>query len=147
MNYLYDTNILIYIIKRHVSALALENEIDADRGKNLKIISIVSKGEMESLVLQFKWDEKRIELLESLLNQFLIVPIDSEQIVKAYADLDAFSQGKHPTNKSTFSSRNMGKNDLWIGATALVTGSTLITSDKDFDHLNNVFFPVRKLRV
>ena len=29
----------------------------------------------------------------------------------------------------------MGKNDLWIAATAKATGATLLTTDKDFDHL------------
>lgn len=36
-------------------------------------------------------------------------------------------------------SRNMGKNDLWIAATASVTNATLITTDKDFYHLNNTY--------
>ena len=38
--------------------------------------------------------------------------------------------------------RNMGKNDLWIAATTYVTGSKLITSDKDFDHLDGEYFEV-----
>lgn len=29
----------------------------------------------------------------------------------------------------------MGDNDLWIAATAKVTGALLLTTDKDFDHL------------
>lgn len=36
----------------------------------------------------------------------------------------------------------MGKNDLWIAATTYVTGSKLITSDKDFDHLDGEYFEV-----
>ena len=33
----------------------------------------------------------------------------------------------------------MGKNDLWIAATASVLDLTLLTTDKDFDHLKDVF--------
>jgi len=33
----------------------------------------------------------------------------------------------------------MGKNDLWIAATAYVIQATLTTTDKDFDHLNKTF--------
>lgn len=33
----------------------------------------------------------------------------------------------------------MGDNDLWIAATASVTNTPLITTDKDFEHLNGVF--------
>ena len=36
----------------------------------------------------------------------------------------------------------MGKNDLWIAAAASVYDLTLITTDKDFDHLNGVFLDV-----
>jgi predicted nucleic acid-binding protein len=40
------------------------------------------------------------------------------------------------------SSRNMGKNDIWIAATASVLNATLVTTDADFDHLNGVFLTV-----
>ncbi|WP_224751124.1 PIN domain-containing protein [Mucilaginibacter pankratovii] len=40
----------------------------------------------------------------------------------------------------------MGKNDLWIASTAALLGLTLVTTDNDFDHLNNVFFDVRKIK-
>jgi tRNA(fMet)-specific endonuclease VapC len=30
----------------------------------------------------------------------------------------------------------MGKNDLWIAASAAVTSAVLMTTDKDFDHLH-----------
>jgi tRNA(fMet)-specific endonuclease VapC len=32
----------------------------------------------------------------------------------------------------------MGKNDLWIAATARAASATLITTDTDFDHLHPV---------
>jgi predicted nucleic acid-binding protein len=32
--------------------------------------------------------------------------------------------------------QNMGKNDVWIAATAIVTGLPLLTADKDFNHLD-----------
>ena len=36
----------------------------------------------------------------------------------------------------------MGKNDLWIAATAASINATLVTSDKDFGHLDGVFLNV-----
>jgi predicted nucleic acid-binding protein len=38
----------------------------------------------------------------------------------------------------------MGKNDLWIAATAHAMDAMLLTTDGDFDHLHNVFFEVQK---
>lgn len=32
--------------------------------------------------------------------------------------------------------RTLGKNDLWIAATAAMTGAVLLTTDKDFDPLH-----------
>lgn len=34
----------------------------------------------------------------------------------------------------------MGKNDLWISATAATFNLTLVTMDRDFDHLLEEFF-------
>jgi predicted nucleic acid-binding protein len=39
----------------------------------------------------------------------------------------------------------MGKNDLWIASLAAILNLELITTDADFDHLHNVFFPVKKI--
>jgi tRNA(fMet)-specific endonuclease VapC len=146
VNYLFDTNILVYIIKKHPAMAGLQANIDQEQD-SLRIISIVTKAEIESLAMKLKWGNKRLQQLEALLNQFLIVPIDSNQIVRAYSEIDAFSQGKHPTLSLPGSSRNMGKNDLWIAATAFVTNATLITADGDFDHLNKKLLKVTKLKI
>jgi tRNA(fMet)-specific endonuclease VapC len=39
----------------------------------------------------------------------------------------------------------MGKNDLWIASTAALLGLTLVTTDKDFDHLHLVFMEVKRI--
>jgi len=40
----------------------------------------------------------------------------------------------------------MGKNDVWIAATAALLGLKLVTTDGDFDHPHEVFFDVQKLK-
>ncbi len=40
----------------------------------------------------------------------------------------------------------MGKNDLWIAATAALTDARLLTSDRDFDLLDNVFLSLELVR-
>ncbi len=60
--------------------------------------------------------------------------------IKTYAEIDAFSQGKHPTLKLRNSARNMGKNNLWIATTAAVYEATLLSTDADFTHLDSIFF-------
>jgi tRNA(fMet)-specific endonuclease VapC len=36
----------------------------------------------------------------------------------------------------------MGKNDLWIAATAALLGAILITLDNDFNHLSSIFIEI-----
>ncbi|WP_353485140.1 hypothetical protein [Haliscomenobacter sp.] len=60
-------------------------------------------------------------------------------ILYRYAQIDAFSQGKLKDQPLNNSPRNMGKNDLWIAATASVFNLELMTLDQDFNHLNVAF--------
>jgi len=73
------------------------------------------------------------------LQKFVIADINSNSIIKDYAKIDAFSQGKLSSLKSNFTARNMGKNDIWIAATASVLQIKLLTTDKDFSHSKDVF--------
>lgn len=64
-------------------------------------------------------------------------------MLETYAEIDSFSKNKligKPLGKSI----TMGKNDLWIAATAKVAGATLLTIDSDFDHLNGTYINVKK---
>jgi len=78
--------------------------------------------------------------MEILLDSLTIFPISYSGIYEAYADIDAYSQN-HPTLSlpQGMTARNMGKNDLWIAATAHILRATLVTTDKDFDHLQHFF--------
>ncbi len=86
-------------------------------------------------------------ILKEIIREVSPIPIDDEDIVEAYAAIDAFSAGKHPTLRLPIgtTARTMGKNDLWIAATAFVFEAALITTDNDFDHLHGVFLNVIKI--
>jgi predicted nucleic acid-binding protein len=68
-----------------------------------------------------------------------------EDVIYRYAEIDAFSQCRLVGKNTDFTARNMGKNDLWIAATASVLDATLLTTDNDFDHLQNEFLQVAKV--
>lgn len=143
MNYVLDTNILIHILT------GSEKGVDAQKrtqeNNPYLIISIVTKAEITSIAMQRKWGKRKLSSLNSLLDEFLIIPIDNEEMVEAYAEIDAFSQGKLDGKPLNQSSRNMGKNDLWIAATTYLTNSTLLTTDNDFEHLDSSYFPIENL--
>jgi tRNA(fMet)-specific endonuclease VapC len=149
MRYLLDTNILLNHLRGGTFAEAIEKRFDLFTEENITAISIISKGEIHSLALQLSWGAKRLSQLDKLLNDLLILDIYSEDIVQKYAEIDAYSQGKLISQAlpSGMSARNMGKNDIWIAATAAVIEATLLTTDKDFEHLNDVFLPVCRLEI
>ena len=67
--------------------------------------------------------------LEQTLSDVVTVDLGHPGVVEAYVEFDLISQA-HPDG-----AWNMGKNDLWIAAAAKAAGATLLTTDKDFDHL------------
>lgn len=70
-----------------------------------------------------------------------------EELTDKYAKIDAYSQGKLPAKKGSFTSRNMGKNDLWIAATGALLNATIITTDEDFSHLDGEYIKLKKMNL
>ena len=72
----------------------------------------------------------KMSALERALRELVTVDVAGRNIVNAYRDVERFSAAV-PTGAV-----QMGKNDVWIAATAIVTGQALITTDTDFKHLD-----------
>lgn len=147
MNYVLDTNILLGYLREEPSIVQKLEEMNLFSDTNFLFISIVSSAELMSLAKQRNWSDSKFQKMVNFLDDFLTVPIDTKEILVIYSDIDAYSQGKlknKPLPIET-SARNMGKNDIWIAATAKITNSTLLTMDKDFAHLNTIFFDVKLL--
>jgi tRNA(fMet)-specific endonuclease VapC len=143
MKLLFDTNILVHLAKD--PSLKLLQQFNPHDAK--LFVSIATVAELRSLALQNSWGLRRHEIINFSLEKMLMIEI-SENLVDTYAQIDAYSQCRN-TSFTAFphkTPRNMGKNDLWIASTAALLGLTLITRDSDFDHLNNVFFDVRKIK-
>ncbi len=148
MTCVLDTNILIHLIRRSEKALTVIEEFNLFSDGKEVFISAVSKGEILSFAKQSRWGQSKISRLNILLNALDCHPVDgTSPLMSAYADIDTYSQGKHMNYlpPQGFSSRNMGKNDLWIAATAFLFGLPLITTDNDFDHLHPHFIEVHKV--
>lgn len=142
MNFVFDTNIILLYLKSKSFKDAINLNYAPFDKRNNPIISIVTVGEIQSISQRNKWGKNRIEAFETFLDRFIVVDIRFKEIIFAYADIDTFSQGKHQFKFLNNSARNMGKNDLWIAATTFLTNSKLITTDKDFEHLQNIYFEV-----
>lgn len=144
MNLLLDTNILIAVTRsRNVAGL-----MKFINPQNVAAyISVVSEAEIRSFAIKNNWGAIRLTALASFLDQLRIIEIDQSHVT-TYAQIDSFSQRLNPNfSKYNFNTpRNMGKNDLWIASLAALLDLTLITTDSDFDHLNDIFFNVRTIK-
>ena len=78
---------------------------------------------------------------------FVSVLINQKPIIDIYGQIDAYSQGKLPEKPLESSARNMGKNDLWIAASAAASKAKLLTTDKDFIHLKDVFLMIDIIKI
>lgn len=66
----------------------------------------------------------------------------------AYTQVDAYSKRKANDKSGNLlpgSAKKMGKNDLWIAATAYALDVPLMTTDGDFDHINGTLMQVIKI--
>ncbi|RMG68691.1 MAG: type II toxin-antitoxin system VapC family toxin [Bacteroidetes bacterium] len=147
---------MIYVLDTSVVLLSLLNErFDTFFGATYRqagndlVISAVSEGELWSLAFQRQWGSSRQQKLASSLSQFIVYPVKVQSVVQGYARIDAFSQGKLADKPLPpgLSARNMGKNDLWIAATAYVLGAELLTFDQDFVHLEGTFCGLTRFNV
>jgi len=145
MIFVFDTNIVLHYIRRSNVMTTVERDFDPLSPASESWISAVTIGEVRSIAMQNRWGEKRLTQLDTFLSRFLVADVNIATLLHRYAEIDSFSQGNHPSIASSFSSRNMGKNDLWIAATASVLEATLLTADSDFDHLNGVFLQQVKI--
>ena len=144
MDYLLDTNIVLNLIRNSPLSKQLRTDFQLFNTQRL-FISVVVEGELASLALQNQWGDAKLNELENYISAFITVDIRVESIIKRYGEIDAFSQNKLKNRPLNTSSRNMGKNDLWIAATASVLNIPLMTTDNDFYHLDKEYLTLIKI--
>jgi tRNA(fMet)-specific endonuclease VapC len=127
---LLDTNIVIHLIRGNEVARRVEGLFHLRHRLERPLISVVTVAEGLALARQFGWGERTTAELEELFNEFLIVDVHQERILRAYAEIADFAR-RH--------GRTLAHNDIWIAATAVATGAHLITADRDFDPLDPEF--------
>lgn len=140
MDIVFDTNILIELVRVGEKYEALLGRVNPYN--NEVFISIVTVAEARTFAINASWGNKRHSLLESLIETCTVVNI-SDAIVARYVEIDTYNGRKNPNLPILQgNSINMGKNDIWIASTASLLDATLVTTDKDFQHLHNVFLQV-----
>jgi tRNA(fMet)-specific endonuclease VapC len=128
--YLLDTNILLALLRRN----DLGRFLDATYGLAAPVVPlsvcVVTVGELYALAIKFGWGAARRSALNARLRRCAWLDINDPRVLTTYGEIDAWSHAR---------GRTMGKNDIWIAATARVTNATLLTTDTDFDHLHGTW--------
>lgn len=125
--YVLCTNILLAYLRRGRLQQYIEATYQLSAMALVPLISVVSEAEIHVLAWRNAWGEPKMQALEVMLDYLTVVPIPYRSNVAAYVHLDVYRRSQGVT---------IGKNDLWIAATALAEGATILTADQDFDHLH-----------
>lgn len=131
---LLDTNIIVHFVRNSKLWSRIRNAYEPFTRERTPIYSVVSDGELRSLAMQRDWGHQKLDQIDFCKGFFNAHTIETRRLIRAYAAIDSFSESV---------GRSMGKNDVWIAATAAVTGATLLTTDRDFDHLGPRFLTVQ----
>lgn len=125
-----DTNILVHAVRGSITWQRIKALRDPLMAELCPIYSVVTEAEIRTLARVLEWGLPKVEQMNFLLQYFRRTEVSTPQVIEAYSLIDAYSRKQ---------GIKMGKNDLWIAATANVNGGLLVTTDKDFEHLHGTF--------
>jgi tRNA(fMet)-specific endonuclease VapC len=124
--YLLDTGIVLLATRAGNASKVIDAQFGLSASSFRPAICEVSVGEMLAFANANHWGDKRKASLMEHLKSSLIVPISHPGVHQRWADIQSTLQGAGVT---------VGQNDIWIAATASVTGLTVLSTDKDFKRL------------
>lgn len=125
--FVLDTNVVVQLFRGNEIGKRIEAQFGLFAASIPPLLSVVSLGAARSLARQWSWGPDKIAHLHALLLKLVIIDINREPVVANYVEIDHYSRSV---------GRKMSQNDLCIAAVAAATEATLLTTDRDFDHLD-----------
>lgn len=125
--YLLDTGIVLLANRASHTSKVIDSQFSLSASSFRPAICEVSVGELLAFANANHWGAERNAELMGRLKSSLVLPISHPGVHQRWADMQSTLQGAGIT---------VGQNDMWIAATASVTGLTVLTTDKDFKHLS-----------
>jgi len=135
-SYVLDTSALLSLIRGKELGEQIDSAFGLRQAMHRHIVSIVTHAELAVLADRNGWGDARRKSLDEALGQLVTVNIDSQALIDAYVRVETVCRNVQAGD------RIMGDNDMWIAATSLASGQPLITTDKDFNHLNGALILV-----
>lgn len=133
---LLDTNTLSALLDEDPAVLDRFWQADRSRAR----ICVINQSEMSFMAERSAQPEYNHRLIEDFLRQFRLLPLDVET-AREHAALKAGLLKRFVPNftrgdpQAELQRLNLLENDLWIAATAIRHGATLVSSDGDFQRI------------
>lgn len=143
--YVLDTNILLHYVRQNDLTQKVESQLNLLGKDAVPMIASVTIGEIEGFVQRQQWRQEKIKRLKKLVGKLAVIDIAAadDQLMRAYATLWNYSKNALPGDKLG-RSIGIGQNDVWIAALARTAKAELLTTDGDFEHLNDKWITVHK---
>ncbi|MCX7014442.1 MAG: PIN domain-containing protein [Candidatus Sumerlaeota bacterium] len=131
--YVLDTNIVLLLARGGPAGSRIDEKFGLSQQTFKPFISVVTIGEMLKLTRDFGWGKEKIDALWERLHDMVWVGLEQPGILEVYAEI------AHYCEQTLKPACTKPQNDYWIAATARGTGATLLTTDKHFDDLQDLF--------
>lgn len=129
-SYILDTNVLLALIRGNALGRSIDSAFGLRANLQRHVVSIVSQAELSVLADRRSWESAKQDAIQTMFESLVVLPVDGKALIDAYVEISR-ADAEWPEG-----ARNMGKNDIWIAATARHTGLPLLTTDKDFRFLH-----------
>ena len=140
--FLLDTGVLLGYLREAPWAHAAHERHGLGSAEAMSFTSVICQGELRALSEKLGWGAKRRSALEGVLAGFPALGLTPD-VVRAYARIDAWTHGKAVTVAGIppplAPAPGMKQNDIWIAAAAHVSQATLLSTDRDFEHLHGIW--------
>lgn len=128
--YLLDTNVILHLVRGNELGKHLAGTFGLLDAINRPLVSIVTHGELLVIADANGWGEKKRKALAIALDNLVTIDLNHEQVLVSYVAID------RACRKNPGGARLISNNDTWIAATAKAADAVLLTTDRDFLHLN-----------
>ena len=136
--YLLDTNVLLFWLRGGSVSTTIDGQFGLTHSSFRPLVSEVTLGEIQAFAMDSNWGDARKQKLSEIRKKLVVIDLTDERIYRAYAEYSTLAKTK---GLPIFHD----KNDLWIAASAKVSGATVLTTDakgfkplRDGNHLNAV---------
>jgi predicted nucleic acid-binding protein len=127
--FLLDTSVILHLVRGNSLGQQIRDTYDLHHCQPRPLVCVVSLAEARVLAETNGWGEAKRNALDTAFRSLTVVNISHPTVIDAYVKLDLHARS-HPLG-----ARRMGKNDLWIAATAVAANAFFLTTDKDFECL------------